>query len=153
MDGYLGLWRNYNTVLMRDSIFFSVYLATQETLCRRICLRTGKGSRAELSNIEMFFCGGFAGAAAWSAASPADLINSRRQVRYTGIHDKAEGGGAVKASGQVRRTSILEEIRIIFREEGPRAFWKGYSLQVARGFVGYGAFAIGYSAVVDTLKS
>ena len=101
----------------------------------------------------MFLCGGFAGAVAWSAASPADLINSRRQARYGELGAKGETMEIAKNGlDKAMKRSVRDEIRLVLREEGVQAFWKGYSLQVARGFVGYGAFAIGYAAVVESLR-
>jgi len=136
--GYSGLWRNYPSVVMRDSVFFTVYLATQDSLAKQLCARTGRKRKHELSRFELFLCGGTGGAVAWSVASPADLVNSRRQSRWDG-----QPGGV----------GLFQEFRTIAVEEGLGVFWKGYSLQVMRGFLGYGAFAVGYSVVMAAMAT
>ena len=134
--GLPSLWRNYSSVVLRDSVFFTMYLTTQDSLAKQLCHRTGRKRKHELSRFELFLCGGMGGAVAWSIASPADLLNSRRQARWDGGPNKI---------------GLLEELRAVAAKEGISAFWKGYSLQVMRGFLGYGAFAVGYSAVMSTI--
>ena len=117
-EGTRALFQNYRSVLLRDALFFSGYVTSHETLCRWWLQRTGRQTKAELKFEELFVLGGTAGTAGWLLASPADVINSRRQARLGGP------------------SSMLLEMQQIARHEGTRALWTGMRYQVMRGFIG-----------------
>jgi len=130
-EGTRALFQNYRSVLLRDALFFSGYVTSHETLCRWWLQRTNRQTKAELKFEELFVLGGTAGTAGWLLASPADVINSRRQARLGGP------------------SSMMLEMQQIARHEGTRALWTGMRYQVMRGFIGYGTFTVGYTMAIN----
>lgn len=144
-EGFSPFWRNYKSVLLRDSCFFSGYIATHETLCRMRCGQTGQ-SKKELPFSDMFMFGGISGTVGWLLASPFDVINSRRQARSMIDSSKHSQSSMFGVTGS---RSVLAELTQIVRTEGVTKLWTGLRFQVMRGFLGYGTFTVGYTAFVN----
>ena len=81
--------------------------------------------------MELFTLGGTAGTIGWLLASPADVINSRRQGRVSPADRPL-----VPPPSSVVPMSLLTEMRHVATTEGTHVLWTGMRFQVARGFVG-----------------
>lgn len=143
-EGTRTLFMNYRSVLLRDALFFSGYVTTHETLCRHWMNWRGIKSKEELTFMELFTLGGTAGTIGWLLASPADVINSRRQGRVSPADRPL-----VPPPSSVAPMSLLTEMRHVATTEGTHVLWTGMRFQVARGFVGYGTFTVGYTLAVN----
>lgn len=63
------------------------------------------------SPMSLFYSGLIAGVPAAGLCTPADVIKTRIQVR--------------ERQGQTQYKGVIDAMFKIYREEGPRAFWKG----------------------------
>jgi hypothetical protein len=136
LHGVGWLYRNFGNIFARDSTFFGVYILSNETIGRAWAShsqwdRQGD-AKSQLGLQERFVVGGSSGAIAWTAASPFDVINSRRQTRGPGV----------------ARVGFLAELGRTLRLEGLRTLYRGWTFSVMRGFVGYGAFTCVYEYVL-----
>ena len=161
-EGAWSLFRNYRSVLARDSIFFGTYMFVRELSLSVMDRVKYQGHNMDDANrvasnggdhrtfTELFFAGGFAGSAAWCVATPMDVVNSRRQTDV-----KLAASQDVKKILQrsVHGPSLLGEVVRTLRAEGVAALFRGTGLNVLRGFIGYGIFTTVYINVLGLLGS
>ena len=93
-------------------------------------LSTGLESKDELSGLEYFLSGGFAGMTAWTFVFPCDVVKSRMQV-----------AGMLEPG---TRASMTNTVRSLFKEHGIRGFYRGWSAAVLRGFPANASLFAGY---------
>uniref|UniRef100_A0A8C1NWQ5 Solute carrier family 25 member 13 n=1 Tax=Cyprinus carpio TaxID=7962 RepID=A0A8C1NWQ5_CYPCA len=107
--GFFGLYKGAKACFLRDipfsAIYFPCYAHTKAALTDEDG-RVGPG--------RLLLAGVLAGMPAASLVTPADVIKTRLQV-------------AARA-GQTTYNGLIDCFWKILREEGPRAFWKGYTL-------------------------
>jgi len=144
-EGFTSLFKNYRSVLARDSTFFGTYILVKELILDAL---DGHGhvlphhhEREGSSFMKLFIAGGFAGAAAWAVATPVDVLNSRRQAVLP-------QQVATSASGSLRK-----ELFEVVRNEGLGTMFKGSGLNILRGFLGYGVFTGVYVNSLAWLQS
>lgn len=121
-EGLRGLFAGLGPLLARDvplnTIMFSTFRAVSRALTPPGEAAAPPGSWQDL------LAGGIAGAAAWAAVYPLDVVKSRAQVAG------ADGG---------THSSSWQTLRTVLREGGPRGLYRGCSAALARAFVANGA--------------
>lgn len=108
--GISGLYRGTGATAMRDitfSIFYFPLFATLNDLGPR--KTDGSGDAAFYWS---FFSGCAAGSSAAVSVNPADVVKTRLQMLKTGSGERSYNG-------------IVDAITSIWKEEGPKAFFKG----------------------------
>ena len=139
-NGIWWMWSNYTNIVARDSVFFSFYVGVNAALCKHwLASKTSSKHYCDLTLVERFLFGGVSGAVAWTAASPFDVVNSRRQAQ-------------VLNSTKKKSYSFVSELLTTVRVEGILTLYRGYSLSVLRGFFGYGMFTLVYELSLKSLK-
>jgi solute carrier family 25, member 39/40 len=114
-QGFRSLWRGLELTLWRDVPFSGIYWTGYEFLRRKfrdydIFRRGGEANFFE----EAFAAGWLSGTFAAFATQPFDVSKTRRQVYVT-----SESGREV--------SSTLRLMGMIWREEGMRGLWKGFT--------------------------
>lgn len=128
--GLKGLFHGLGPLLARDVPFNTLFFGSYRSYCAAAGSLRGLWSGGqsaqhhELSGAEYFLCGGFAGMTAWSIIFPFDCVKSR-------VQSGAASGSAVNVASAM------------WRAEGIRAFYKGWSAAVLRGFPANAALLLG----------
>jgi solute carrier family 25 carnitine/acylcarnitine transporter 20/29 len=124
-EGGIGsIFRGSFITLLRDGSGSVAYFGVYEGLKR--ALTPAGGSQKDISPLAVFMAGGFAGMANWVLAIAPDTVKSRLQTAPEG-----------KYSG------ILDVVRTMLREEGPRSLFKGVLPAMARAFPANAACFLG----------
>ncbi len=121
------------------SIMFGGYEAAQ-----RIVKATRSDSKAAspLSLLELFFCGGFAGALNSLVVTPVELVRNRLMVQYSRV---AAGASTTNYAGP------LDAVRQIVKENGMRGLWRGQVPTLCRDFPGVGWYVLHSVALSSAL--
>ena len=129
-EGPRGAFAGLLPLLLRDvpfnAIFFGSYRSYRSLLGSRV---EGSGAVESTPQLAMF-CGGLAGATAWTVVLPLDALKSRAQV-------------AAIAKPGTERPAAAQIISELWRAGGIRAFYRGWSATVARAFVANSALFLG----------
>lgn len=104
--GLFGLYKGARACLLRDVPFSAIYFPAYAHTKARLADETGYNHP-----LSLLVAGAIAGIPAASLVTPADVIKTRLQV--------------VARTGQTTYSGILDAVKKINAEEGPRAFWKG----------------------------
>lgn len=104
--GVMGLYKGARACLMRDMPFSAIYFPMYAHTKAAMADENGYNSP-----LTLLLAGAVSGIPAASLVTPADVIKTRLQV--------------VARAGQTTYTGIMDAARKIYKEEGPRAFWKG----------------------------
>ncbi|XP_073905095.1 solute carrier family 25 member 45 isoform X3 [Castor canadensis] len=113
-EGPRGLFRGAWALMLRDTPTLGLYFVTYEGFCHQ---NTPHGQNP--SSATVLVAGGFAGIASWVAATPLDVIKSRMQM--DGLRRREYQG-------------VLDCVVSSFRQEGLRVFFRGLTINSARGF-------------------
>ncbi|KAL3700971.1 hypothetical protein R1sor_018993 [Riccia sorocarpa] len=115
-EGILGLWAGAAPTVMRNGTNQAV-MFTAKNLCDRVLWDKKEGDGMVLHPWQSMISGFLAGSAGPVATGPFDVVKTRlmAQTRY------ALG----TADGNTRYKGMVDAIRRISVEEGPRALWKG----------------------------
>ncbi|ETV81845.1 hypothetical protein H257_05408 [Aphanomyces astaci] len=127
-NGVKGLVAGLPAVLLRDVpfnfIFFGAYELYTSTLVRLWSDHTSQPmSRRDLHPVAVLTCGGVAGATGWSVIFPADVVKSYMQV----------GNGV----------TFRRAFETVWRTQGLRGFYRGWSAAVLRSFPANGCLFLG----------
>ncbi|XP_017772095.1 PREDICTED: calcium-binding mitochondrial carrier protein Aralar1 isoform X2 [Nicrophorus vespilloides] len=123
--GLFGLYKGARACLMRDVTFSAIYFPLYAHTKASMADENGYNSP-----LTLLLSGAIAGVPAASLVTPADVIKTRLQV--------------VARQGQTTYTGIADAARKIYREEGPRAFWKGATARVFRSSPQFGVTLFTY---------
>lgn len=104
--GLFGLYKGARACLLRDVPFSAIYFPAYAHTKAKLADENGYNHP-----LSLLVAGAIAGIPAASLVTPADVIKTRLQV--------------VARSGQTTYSGITDAVRKIYKEEGPRAFWKG----------------------------
>jgi len=111
--------------------------------CKEILTPAGQSTK-DLGPMSLMCCGGTAGLLCWFTSYPQDVIKSRIQVDVTGQkyprHSFLPDGGIVSCSKQ------------IWKAEGWRGFWKGFSPCALRAFPANAAGFLAYETTAELLR-
>eukprot|EP01132_Coremiostelium_polycephalum_P000472 gene472-598_t len=114
-NGVKGLYKGYVPTLSREVVgnmtFFSVY----ESMKKYFRSRNPNG---ELTLPALITSGGVGGMAYWTVLYPVDVAKSRIQV----------------TEGNARAPSILSVLRLIYKQEGVKGLFRGYTPTIIRAF-------------------
>ncbi|XP_010794458.1 solute carrier family 25 member 45 isoform X2 [Notothenia coriiceps] len=113
-EGPRGLFRGGMALAMRDIPCYGLYFLPYE-VTRKALTESGK----EPGTFAILMAGGVAGVVTWAFATPMDVVKARLQM---------SGAGGREYSG------VLHCMRVSFREEGVRVFFKGLTLNSLRAF-------------------
>lgn len=123
--GLFGLYKGAKACFLRDipfsAIYFPAYAHTKEKLA---------DENGYNHPITLLLAGAIAGVPAASLVTPADVIKTRLQV--------------VARAGQTTYNGVIDAAQKIYKEEGPRAFWKGATARVFRSSPQFGVTLLTY---------
>lgn len=115
------LYRGITATFSREVPGFAIYFLTYENL-----KRNQSGSEKTINKKDTFLFGGFAGALSWLFIYPQDLIKTRIQASGT-----VGTIGTVGTKGMTN-SGFCNVANMIYKEGGIKAFYKGFSLALAR---------------------
>lgn len=92
--------------MLRDIPFSMIYFPTYSHMKKNLADENGHNSPGSL-----FLAGFVAGVPAAGLCTPADVIKTRIKVK--------------EKAGQTQYKGVIDAFFKIYKEEGPRAFWKG----------------------------
>jgi hypothetical protein len=138
-EGARGLFRGWAPLVARDvplqAVFFSSYTVHSAWMQGVHDLSFGEGPSgrppaagpgAAVPSWRAYLAGGAAGSTAWAVIFPLDVVKTRMQVDKL-LH-------AEPAAGTPGRHGMIHTARLIFREGGVRAFYRGVWPAILRAF-------------------
>ncbi|XP_034190352.1 calcium-binding mitochondrial carrier protein Aralar1 isoform X5 [Osmia lignaria lignaria] len=123
--GLFGLYKGARACFLRDVPFSAIYFPMYAHLKTRLADEGGYNTP-----LSLLASGAIAGVPAAALVTPADVIKTRLQV--------------VARQGQTTYNGLLDCAKKIFKEEGPRAFWKGATARVFRSSPQFGVTLFTY---------
>lgn len=123
--GFFGLYKGVRACLLRDIPFSMIYFPSYSHMKKYFADEKGHNSPMSL-----FWAGLIAGVPAAGLCTPADVIKTRIQVK--------------ERQGQTTYKGVFDAAIKIYREEGPRAFWKGSGARVFRSSPQFGVTLLSY---------
>ncbi|XP_045063004.1 mitochondrial carnitine/acylcarnitine carrier protein-like isoform X2 [Coregonus clupeaformis] len=94
-------------------------------------------SVSQLSTPKILLCGGIAGICNWVVGLPPDVLKSNFQTA---------------PDGRYRGTGLVDVLRELLRDEGPRALYKGFNAVFLRAFPANAACFLGYELALKCLN-
>uniref|UniRef100_A0A7N8XDM7 Mitochondrial carnitine/acylcarnitine carrier protein-like n=1 Tax=Mastacembelus armatus TaxID=205130 RepID=A0A7N8XDM7_9TELE len=132
-QGICSVYKGTVLTLIRDVPSNGLYFLTYE--CLKNFLTPEGQSVSQLSTPKILLAGGIAGILNWAIALPPDVLKSNFQTAPEG-----------KYRGPV------DVLRILLREEGPRALYKGFYAVFLRAFPANAACFLGYEMALKVLN-
>jgi len=133
IDGPLGFYRGITTTVLREVpgyfCFFGAYEYTKTFLANE------NEDKDSLGLVKTIIAGGVGGVSIWATIYPFDLIKSRMQV--------FSGGG--------EKVGLLQTVRIIAKDGGIFAFYRGIGPTLFRAFPACAALFVGYEFSKDLM--
>uniref|UniRef100_A0A1B6HDJ3 EF-hand domain-containing protein n=1 Tax=Homalodisca liturata TaxID=320908 RepID=A0A1B6HDJ3_9HEMI len=126
--GFFGLYKGARACFLRDVPFSAIYFPTYAHMKKKLADENGYNTP-----ISLLVAGSIAGVPAASLVTPADVIKTRLQV--------------VARAGQTTYNGLTDAAIKIYREEGPRAFWKGTIARVCRSSPQFGVTLLTYEVL------
>jgi len=126
--GLFGLYKGARACFLRDIPFSAIYFPTYAHMKAKLANENGYNTPWSL-----LVAGAIAGVPAASLVTPADVIKTRLQV--------------VARAGQTTYNGLTDAAIKIYREEGPRAFWKGSVARVCRSSPQFGVTLLTYEVL------
>lgn len=114
--GVRSLFKGTGATLLRDVPGSIAWFGAYEMVKRTISEAQGKKT-SELSPIAVLVAGGCAGISNWIIAVPPDVIKSRYQTAPSGTY-----------------SGLADVLKLLLREEGPSALFKGLGPAMIRAF-------------------
>jgi solute carrier family 25 ornithine transporter 2/15 len=124
-EGLRGLFRGLTALWARDIPFNAFFLGGFELASGAIG-KLSETNRDELNPLQIFFAGAFAGATSWAIIFPADVVKT---------HMQSQSG---------KRSSLIQTARELYRADGIRAFYRGWSAAVCRAMPSNAALFVTY---------
>ncbi|XP_054464423.1 mitochondrial carnitine/acylcarnitine carrier protein [Anoplopoma fimbria] len=131
-QGIRSLYKGTVLTLIRDVPSNGLYFLTYECLKN---LMTPEGQGSQLSTPKILLAGGIAGILNWTIALPPDVLKSNFQTA---------------ADGKYR--GIVDVLRTLLREEGPRGLYKGFNAVFLRAFPANAACFLGFEVALKGLN-
>lgn len=132
--GVAGIYQGLFATMLRNIPANAFYFYAYEGSRR---LMTTPGETPSMA--ANFFAGGFAGVAYWATIYPLELVKTRIQSDSSVKADRKYAG-------------IVDCITKTMRNEGPKAFYKGFSAAMLRSFPANAFCFLGYEAAISSLK-
>ncbi|EGV65872.1 mitochondrial aspartate-glutamate transporter agc1 [Yamadazyma tenuis] len=124
--GVKGLYKGASACLLRDVPFSAIYFPTYANIKKHIFNFDPEdvNKKQNLNTFELLISGAMAGAPAAFFTTPADVIKTRLQME--------------RKSNEVKYSGITHAFRVILKEEGLSAFFKGSLARVFRSSPQFG---------------
>nr|XP_020511224.1 mitochondrial carnitine/acylcarnitine carrier protein-like [Labrus bergylta] len=133
-QGLRSVYKGTVLTLIRDVPSNGLYFMTYEYLKNFL---TPEGQRvSQLSTPNIILAGGIAGILNWTIALPPDVLKSNFQTA---------------AEGKYR--GLLDVLRTLLREEGPKALYKGFNAVFLRAFPANAACFLGFEVALKGLNA
>ena len=132
--GLVGLYKGVTACLLRDVPFSMIYFPTYAHLKRDFF---GEGPNKKLGVLQLLTAGAIAGMPAAYLTTPADVIKTRLQVEAR--------------KGDATYLNIRHCARTIWKDEGPRAFFKGGPARILRSSPQFGFTLAAYEVLQKAL--
>lgn len=133
-QGIRSVYKGTVLTLIRDVPSNGLYFLTYEYLKN---LLTPEGqSVSQLSTPKILLAGGIAGILNWTIALPPDVLKSNFQTA---------------ADGKYR--GLVDVLRTLLREEGPKALYKGFNAVFLRAFPANAACFLGFEVALKGLNA
>ncbi|XP_017793982.1 PREDICTED: calcium-binding mitochondrial carrier protein Aralar1 isoform X4 [Habropoda laboriosa] len=126
--GIFGLYKGARACFLRDVPFSAIYFPMYAHTKARLADEGGYNTP-----LSLLVSGALAGVPAAALVTPADVIKTRLQV--------------VARRGQTTYNGLLDCAKKIYKEEGPRAFWKGATARVFRSSPQFGVTLFTYEVL------
>ncbi|XP_050543004.1 calcium-binding mitochondrial carrier protein Aralar1 [Daktulosphaira vitifoliae] len=123
--GFFGLYKGAKACFLRDVPFSAIYFPAYNHVKQSFADENGYNHP-----LSLLAAGCIAGVPAASLVTPADVIKTRLQV--------------VAREGQTTYNGLVDCALKIYKEEGPRAFWKGTAARVCRSSPQFGVTLLSY---------
>ncbi|XP_068453119.1 mitochondrial carnitine/acylcarnitine carrier protein [Clinocottus analis] len=133
-QGLQSLYRGTLLTLIRDVPSNGLYFLTYE--CLKSFLTPEGQSVSQLSTPRILLAGGVAGILNWTIALPPDVLKSNFQTAADG---KYKG--------------LVDVLRTLLREEGPKALYKGFNAVFLRAFPANAACFLGFEVALKGLNT
>ncbi|PNF21104.1 Congested-like trachea protein [Cryptotermes secundus] len=132
--GIRSIYKGTVATLLRDVPARGMYFMTYE-LFQRILAQLSKSG--EIGALSTIVAGGSAGISTWLVALPADVLKSRLQTAPEGTFPNG----------------MRDVFKVLMKEEGPRALYKGVVPVLLRAFPANAACSIGFELCMKFLNS
>ncbi|CAF0954702.1 unnamed protein product, partial [Didymodactylos carnosus] len=133
--GVLSLWRGNGMNVIKIIPETSLRFASYEQFKKLFQKIQNKDTQAATGTIEKFLAGSCAGALSQTVIYPLDVLKVRFSLQRTGEY-----------------AGMFDAIKKISSQEGYRAFWRGYLLNIA-GIIPYAGFDLACYEATVSLKS
>ncbi|KAK8212315.1 calcium-binding mitochondrial carrier protein-like protein Aralar1 [Phyllosticta capitalensis] len=132
--GLVGLYKGASACLLRDVPFSAIYFPAYNHLKRDFF---GESPTKKLGILQLLTAGAIAGMPAAYLTTPADVIKTRLQVEAR--------------KGEATYTSLRHAAKLIWQQEGFRAFFKGGPARIFRSSPQFGFTLAGYEVLQNLL--
>ncbi|XP_030068736.1 solute carrier family 25 member 48 isoform X1 [Microcaecilia unicolor] len=132
-EGFTGIYRGANAMLLRDVPGYCLYFIPYTFLCQ---WSTPDG-RSTANAYSVWMAGGIAGAISWGTATPMDVVKSRLQA--DGVHFKKYKG-------------VADCISQSYQNEGLKVFFRGITVNAVRGFPTSAAMFLAYELSLRAIR-
>ncbi|XP_064877097.1 mitochondrial carnitine/acylcarnitine carrier protein-like isoform X2 [Oncorhynchus nerka] len=134
-QGIRSIYKGTTLTLIRDVPSNGAYFMAYDFLKHKM---TAEGeSVSQLSTPKILLCGGIAGICNWIVGLPPDVLKTNFQTA---------------PDGRYRGTGLLDVLRELLRDEGPRALYKGSNAVFLRAFPANAACFLGYELALECLN-
>ncbi|KAK3984931.1 mitochondrial carrier domain-containing protein [Cladorrhinum sp. PSN332] len=133
-QGIKGLYFGGTVTAIRDSVGYGFYFWGYELSSRWLPALVP----VENETVKTLVCGGLAGILTWASIFPLDVVKTRVQGQVLEVHVGSRGeqeGLLGRGEARVRVKGAWEVMRVTWREEGIRPFWRGLGICSLRAFV------------------
>ncbi|KAI9656560.1 MAG: mitochondrial aspartate-glutamate transporter agc1 [Bathelium mastoideum] len=128
--GLVGLYKGASACLLRDVPFSAIYFPSYNHLKRDFF---GESPNKKLGILQLLTAGAIAGMPAAYLTTPCDVIKTRLQVEAR--------------KGEATYTSLRQCARLVWQQEGFRAFFKGGPARILRSSPQFGFTLAGYEVL------
>jgi len=122
-EGISGLYKGNLITILREMPAYAAQFGTYEILKNYLSSIYGQ------SNVINFSCGALAGFSCWVFSYPQDIIKTKIQLDFGGAVKKYAPHHLFKDGG------IINCAKDIYRHEGFRGFWRGFSACTMRAMI------------------
>ncbi|XP_071229370.1 mitochondrial carnitine/acylcarnitine carrier protein-like isoform X1 [Salvelinus alpinus] len=134
-QGIRSIYKGTTLTLIRDVPSNGAYFMAYDFLKHKM---TAEGeSVSQLSTPKILLCGGIAGICNWVVGLPPDVLKTNFQTA---------------PDGRYRGTGLVDVLRELLRDEGPRALYKGFNAVFLRAFPANAACFLGYELALECLN-
>uniref|UniRef100_A0AAY5L9T2 Uncharacterized protein n=1 Tax=Esox lucius TaxID=8010 RepID=A0AAY5L9T2_ESOLU len=134
-QGLRSVYKGTALTLIRDVPSNGVYFMAYDFLKHK--MTSQNESVSQLSTPEVLVCGGIAGVCNWIVGLPPDVLKSNFQTA---------------PDGRYRGTGLVDVLRELLRDEGPRALYKGFNAVFLRAFPANAACFLGFESALKCLN-